>query len=252
MKALIDFIDGYHPHYASVVEGYGEEAITDLETYLERPLPAKHREFLSTMGKNLGFPTGDMNLDPVEVIPLVTNRAVFPEYLVPFAVDDGTIFSDYYLDLRYPASKAPDGSIADAMVVRIAAGGAITDPPLPRSHSLTDMMFTWAFAAVRQKAHQEHATLSWEVSGSSRDRPSLDRLEDLMSKLGFDILPHTSKFGRMFERTDAAGWSYQRPGEADFMLMLSAKDRRTLLGVLEPLRDAMPARGAPPRDAHEP
>lgn len=244
MRALIDFINGYHPHYASVVRGYGEQEIANLELYLERDLPARHREFLSTMGRNAGFSLGDMNVDPAEVIALITNRDAFPEYLAPFAVDDGTIFSDYYLDLRFPASRAPDGAVEDAMVVRIAAGGAITDAPLPRAHSLTDMMFTWAFSAVRQQAHAERATLSWDASGSDRDRPSLDRLEELMAKLGFDRLTHTSKFARMFERGDAAGWSHQRPGEEDFAIMLSAADRRTLLGVLEPLRDAMPARGA--------
>lgn len=249
MKALIEFINGYHAHYASVVEGYSEQAVSDLELYLERDLPGRHRELLLTMGKNLGFPTGDFHLDPAEVVTLITNRAAFPEYLAPLAVDDGTSFSDYYLDLRFPASHARDGSVDDARVVRIAAGGPITDAPLPRAHSLTDMMFTWAFSAIRQQAHREHASLSWDMSGTTQEQTSLARLEELMAELRFKRLPHTSELGAMYERTDAAGWCYQRPAETDFTIMLSANDRPTLLGVLEPLRAAMPGeRGARERN----
>lgn len=244
MHALIDFIDGYHPLYRSVVEGYSEQAVSDLELYLERALPGRQRDFLLTIGKNPGFPTGDLIVDPAEVTSLVTNRAAFPDYLAPFGVDDGPSWSDYYLDLRFPASRAPDGSVDDARVVRIAAGGPITDAPLPRAHSLTDMMFTWTFSAVRQQAHAEHASLWWDVPGAGPTWPSLARLEALMAELGFETLPHTSMFGRMFERGDAAAWSYQRPEESVFTLVLSAQDRPTLLGVSESLRRAMPTPGA--------
>jgi hypothetical protein len=236
MREVVELISRYVPIYATVARGHSDEEIARLEDVLGRPVPSVHRDFLTSMAANVGFPTGDIRFDIDPVIQLAQERQPIPEKLEPIAADDGTSYADFFLNFSHPHGKD------DALVVRIPAGAAIHDAHEPIFHSLRDFLFRWAFTDIRLAAFPEKTLLLWSVGEpDTKGTPTVADLSTLMVRLGFEILDGPSAAARLFERGDASASLYQVPYRHAFSLDLAARDRATLISVAEVLRDALPA-----------
>lgn len=238
MRELVDFISGYDPLYRTVARGFPPEEIASLEAALGRRLPGAYRDFLSEVGANPGFDTGDVSFDIAQIIDVASNRPL-PEHLIPIAEDEGPTFWDYYLDLSCPSGDE------DALVVRISAGGQLSDRT-PIFWSLRDMVFNWAFSSVRMLTLPEHVKLRWLPGDGEHTRapPGLDALKTVMIRLGFQALTVTSPEAQLYERGDCTGFIYRTPYETSFSLTLAARDHATMLHVAEAVRDALPTKTA--------
>lgn len=239
MKALVDFISQYEPDYADAVAGVPGERISELESLLEQPLPGAYRDFLLSIGADIGFDTEDVNFDIDRVIDLVRNRATrLPKRFVPIAEDEGQTSWDYYLDLSHPAGND------DALVVRIPQGSETIVEMAPIAWSLRDFLMPWAFEEVRMHNFKSKTLLIWFKEDIKADpaRVNLDMLETVMLQMGFQALAVTSPKARIFDREDCAGIVQQVPFDEAFSLKIGARSRSTMLAVAEVVRDSLPRR----------
>ncbi|GEM_PF-5315316 len=240
MRALIDFLTGYHPPYADVVRGFPEVRIAELERALGQALPATYREFLSTVGANLGFFVDEVVFDIDELIELIEEKsATRPRHLVPIAIDESPSYMDYFLDL----SDGEDGE--DGVVVRSAAGSLSFDDISYVYPSLRDLLFVTGFRAVRMLTLPHRAGVSWPLEDFSdpASAPRRDLLHAQFEAMGFRELGVTGERCGLYERGDCAAIVVTQPPGVFFSLFLAAEDPKTAVLVSELLCDAMPGNG---------
>ncbi len=232
MKALVDFITAYEPLYPQVIQRVAAEKIKELEARAGRPLPGAYRDFLESIGDNVGFPTPNVELDPDAVLEIASlEDRPPPDRFIPFAEDLGPTSHHYYLDLAQP--RGDD----DALVVRVSTG----EQPIPSYWSFRDMMFSWAFKEVRMLRLPHVRQLAWLLADEADPTIALSALETIMTRLGFSALAVTSPEARLYERGDAAASVYRVPFAPSFSLLVAARERVTALRIVETIRDAMPA-----------
>lgn len=238
MKSLIEFLARYEPKYPGIVRGYDEPKIRELEEVLGHPLPIVYRDFLSSVGANLGFPTFDINFDIDGVIELAQEkRATLPRLLTPIAVDDSPGYTDYFLEID-------EGIGEDGRVVRSGAGSLRFDEAYTEFSSFHDIIFSWGFEYIRQRRWTARVLLSWDRADfvNAAAPPTLAGLRRVLESSGFGALDVTSPAMALFDRRDCAAQIYQPPGALSFSISFAAIDAKTVSLVAETVRDNMPGR----------
>ena len=239
MRELVEFLASYQPQYATLVQGYSEERIAELERVLGRTLPSAYRDFLATAAANLGFRIDQVTFDIDEVIQLVEQkRDRMPAHLYPIAVEElpGV---DYYLDTSR-AQREGDG-----MVISSAAGGKAFDDIQPEYPSLRDMLFSKGFREVRMLTFRHRESVKWPLEdfASPEQAPRRDELDSLLDELGLRKLHVTSNARALYERGDCAAIVVEIMQFPTFLISLAADDPRTTALVAETLCDGMRGHG---------
>jgi hypothetical protein len=206
MKELIELICQYDPSYPQKLRGVSSEELAELEQLAGRPLPARLKAFLRSMGKesgDLGSPWLWPRYERIRQFYQSERRLLLPPRYLFLATSGPPSRRDYFQDCGLLA-EAEDCPIVQAPVDSPTGG-----PFAPGFPSLKDLVFWAAFQTKRMDA------LPFRVFLRPSDRSAgygatetaamiLEDLEELMPRLGFRRLPHTSAQNPLFERGDAA------------------------------------------------
>jgi hypothetical protein len=206
MREFIDFFSEWEPRLGSAVRGVTEPEIGELESLVGDPLPSGYRDFLTTMGANLG----------------------------PFSLSE-------YSDFRFPAVlkfyrsttwRPRDSSLfigndfsgsgmefflerqGERAIVRLPAGDEFFRP-LTLYPGFENMMFLVGYQTLRM-AHLPHRRTFTPYGGAGwNDAESGTRIERfhlLAKETGFVPVPHTGAWAAGFERSNSCLTCYQAPG----------------------------------------
>lgn len=236
MKELLDLLEKYLPGHARTVRGASPEAISRLEAAAGRKLPAAQVELLRTMGEapgRFGLPRLDFTAAGLTE-HYEAGEGLPPGRFVVAAVDLEDPYAHYYIDAASP--EATDGP-----VVRTDALDQLVSTP-PDYLSFREMVFSMAFAFVRQPLFPRHLSLQpgMEADADGRRKvppDALQRLDRTALAYGFRRLPETSDLNPLYERGDAAISAHKTPQGAGVSVQVAAQDDRELKRLAEILRD---------------
>jgi len=241
MKELIEFISQYDPEYRQKIRGATEAEIAELERLVGRKLPTRYKDFLRHMGRGMGdfeIPETNLSIDRIERFYRGKGRERVPARYVYIAAHEEDPYSSYYYDCVSAEETA------DCAIIRAEIGQDFSsaDNLLPAFPSLQDMLFLFSFQVKRMSylPHRAFLQTSW---GSPQQDPgqegtlTLEELEELMPRLGFQKLPYTTPRNPMFERGDAAFYAHRPTEEAALSAEIAASSEKERNRLLEIIRD---------------
>lgn len=239
MHDLIEFIRQYDPQYSSKIRGASAEELARLEQLVGRALPARYKEFLLHLGKNMSdlqMPDTDFQIGRVLKFYELGKRRPPARYMF-IGAQVADPYDRYLLDCG-------DGPSQDCPVLRADNQESFktTDELWVAYPTLKDMLFVLAFSVKRMSLlpHRRQFTPALEEGddGLSRVPPGLmDAVVQVMRSLGFESLPYTSALNPLFERGDAAFFASRNPEGGGMTAELAAQDEQEFKRLIEIIRD---------------
>lgn len=242
IEELIKFASAYDASYPQSIQGATESEISRLEKLLGRRLPAPYRDFLARMGRRTGALHDEDTVFTIEMVLRFYERSGEEERSSPFlfiGARNSEPPESYFLDTREEDEAAQPIGI-------ISTGDVASDDTIRfRYPSLQDMLFTSAFKSLRMSQLPHRRVLVPYLvrdEGSRYPRPSvsLQEVEMLLPKLGFQRLPYTSVLNPLYENKDAALWAHHNPIGGGFSLQLVTADPQELKRIATILLDHLP------------
>jgi hypothetical protein len=241
MKELIEFISHYDPQYPTKIRGATEAEIAELERLIGRKLPSRYKEFLHHMGRGMGdFEVPETNFSIERVVRFYRGkgRERVPARYVFIAAHEEDPYSSYYQDC------GGSEEVADCKIVRAEIGEDFSNAESLSSAypSLEDMLFLLSFQVKRMSylPHRAFLQTSWGTPGQEPGEAgtlTLEELEVLMPRLGFQKLSYTSPMNPMFERGDAAFYAHRASNKGVLSAELAAANEKERDRLLEIIRD---------------
>jgi len=241
IEQVLKFASTYEPRHAASIRGVPRSEITELEHLIKHSLPSPYVEFLERMGRGLGaMDIEDANFTIDLVRRFYERRKDQPASPFIFmGVRKSEPPVSYYIDSREKdESRQP--------IVLVNSGSEATDAASwPLFPSLQEMLYVYTFDSLRLRRLPYQRSLSSSfIRGEDGEMPgpatSLEEVELLVLKMGFQRLPRTSDLNPLFDRKDSAILGHQNMLGGGFTLEFAGDDEHVVTTLSEILSDNLP------------
>jgi len=248
LQEFISLVERYDPEFSRKIRGASPEEIRQLEELVGQSLPARYRDFLAQLGKDMGgLEIEGVDLGIERIIRFYeSGEWTPPSGYILLGVQGEDPCLDYYLECT-------DASAQDCPIVRFPSEGAFSKENYfyPIDPSLNDFLLSLAFSEKRMESFKLQRVL---MPASSRNvqAPEIitapaelaSIIDERAKQLGFDRVAKSSTAYRFYDQENAA--LYVRYNEAAGSLGLTvaantSKDLERISDILSNKTSLTPA-----------